>query len=432
MAYYFSLAWRNLRASLWLVAILIATLAVGVAASVTANVLRYALSRTPMPDKANLLLNVQNPDAGRHMGNLLNYTSAYKLSQLGKQYGVSTYSGVGFGVAMARSDMPTKHFKAYIRYTTRNFFDMFNVKLAKGRLWTMREGQSQAPVVVISKDVVRELFPEGDALGKTLTMGDVVYRIIGVTEPWNIKPRFYNLEHPAGPFGGSSTSVFMPVHDINMAPDDMMYQIGCPGVLHGFPDPAAIIPEACHWFRVWYLANSDADADALRRLVQSRLPDIFPARLARKMQVLNVNQVLERADLVPGSVRLYALLGMVFLLLCTVNASGMQLSRVLRRRGKIGIRRALGASRSDIVKQYMAEAVLIGGIAGALGIALTFAGLYGVRHALHTYYANMAQLDASMFGAMVLLIVVCSLLMGMVPAWLASLQEPSRVIKSTQ
>jgi putative ABC transport system permease protein len=166
--------------------------------------------------------------------------------------------------------------------------------------------------------------------------------------------------------------------------------------------------------------------------VKSQLPDLFSTRRARNLQLLNVRQILADSDIVPGPVRLYALLGTAFLVLCIINAAGMQLSRVLHSTTQIGIRRALGASRADVMRQYVCDAFLVGSMGGLLGIGLTFAGLGVVRQLPDVGYAHMAHMDGTMFCLMILTVLVCSLLVGAVPAWIASHADPAQVIKAAR
>ncbi|HET8897965.1 MAG TPA: ABC transporter permease [Rhodanobacteraceae bacterium] len=431
-AYYFRLAWHGLRKAPWLSSLMVLTLAVGIASSVTTNALRYMLARNPMPDKAALLLSVQDPSMPTHMGNLLSFPVVQQLGKLGKDLGRYAYTGLGIDVEAMRPDSPLKHVKVGIRYTTRTFFAMFDVPVHAGRVWTQAEQTEHAPVAVLARSLAEQLFPGEDALGETVLIGHRAYTVIGIAADWDPKPRFYNLQHPAGPFGGGGFGISVPVTTIDLAPSTMKYQISCPNGEFGMPEPKDIIKRGCSWFSAWYLANSPQDALRLRRLLEARLPEIMPARQARKIAILDVSQIIDMADLVPGSVRVYALLGLAFLTLCVVNAGGMQISRVLRSREQIGIRRAMGASRWEIVKQFLFDALLIGSVGGFLGMALTFVSFLMVRKFLDTGYANMAQMNVVVFMAMIALVLVCSLLVGVVPAWLASLENPAKTIKSAQ
>lgn len=433
LQYYFSLTLQSLQRTRWLTSLMILTLAVGIAAGMVTITLRHALSMDPIPGKSELLMGLQDPSAGTYAANLFDYVHAHALARLGGQNADSTFTGQGIVTSLSVHGHEVSNGRGLgIRYATLNFFQMFNVPLERGRMWTATEGENAAPVMVINRDTADALFPDGDAIGQQVRLGHTLYTIIGITGEWNPRPRYYNLNGPAGAFGGGGDAIFLPVTAIRYAPDDMMVPRGCTSGLATRALPSTFLTAECAWLSVWYLTHSPRDAFALKQVLKSQLPALLRPYRANELQLLNVREILLDADIVPGSVRLYSMLGVIFLALCVVNASGMQLSRVLRSSSQIGVRRALGASRADIIQQYMCDALAVGGGGGALGMVLTFAALYCVRQLPGLMYADMARMDGAMFALMIALVIACSVLAGMVPAWVASRADPALVIKVAQ
>jgi putative ABC transport system permease protein len=433
--YYFSLALRGFRRTPWLGSLMVVTLAVGLAAGMTTTTLRYALGLDPIPRKSERLLNLQDPTAPYHSGGMFDYGRAKALSRLGGRYAEATVSGFGIITSVSIDGRRRSEERGLgIRYATAEFFRMFDVPLLRGRIWTAAEAADASPVVVLSEDAAGEFFPHGDAIGRQIRLDKTLYTVIGISGHWNPQPRYYNLGSPAGAFGGGAPSMFVPVTEIQYAPNKMMVQEACSrlGDTSLMPRPSTLLSPGCEWLNVWYLAHSTRDAKLLARSVKSQLPDLFSTRRARNLQLLNVRQILADSDIVPGPVRLYALLGTAFLALCIINAAGMQLSRVLHSTTQIGIRRALGASRADVMRQYVCDAFLVGSMGGLLGIGLTFAGLGVVRQLPDVGYAHMVHMDGTMFCLMILTVLVCSLLVGAVPAWIASHADPAQVIKAAR
>jgi putative ABC transport system permease protein len=436
LRYYFLLALVGVRRSPWLVVLIIISMGVGVATCMTVVTWRHALSLDPIPQKSHRLFNLQDPAAPYNSGGYFTYDTLRKLRHVDPQNAEAVLMAGAVG-DLSREDDSSHLYGVGVRYATSNFFRVFDVPLLEGRAWTSEEAQEGTPVAVIRRDVAEKYFPGSSPLGRRIHVGKTLFTIIGVTGAWNPQPRYYDLSSAAGAFGGGGDAVFVPETAIRYAPDNLMVSMTCHSRNQAQndspPEPSSLLDSSCEWLTIWYLVDH-RDLPRLRRALKNQLPDLLRASRTRKLRLLDVPQILAAADIVPGSVHLYVLLGLFFLLLCVVNASGMQLSRLMRHAPQIGIRRALGASRGDIVQQYLCDALLIGVLGGLLGIALTFAGLYGLRHIPERYvsYAHMARMDSGMFAAMLLLVLVCSMLAGVIPAWMASRSDPATVIKAAQ
>src|SRR5690606_18401140 len=164
-------------------------------------------------------------------------------------------------------------------------------------------------------------------------------------------------------------------------------------------------------------------AYARQQQQQGRIQHAGNARMFSLMQWLDYNRV------VPRDVRLQTWIAMAFLLICLFNTVGLLLANFLRRSGEIGTRRALGASRSDIFKQCLVEAGLVGLSGGLLGWLLTLLGLWAVR-TQPVEYADLARLDLPMFAATFAMALFASLLAGVFPALRASGVAPAMQLKT--
>lgn len=431
LGYYFGLAARRLRRTPWLTLLMILSLAVGIAAGMTTITLRYVLGLDPVPGKGERLASLQAPSAPSPTDSMFTYADAMALARMGGSGVDAVISGEGITTALsAAGRSETISQGVGIRYASSGFFRMFGVPVERGRTWTREEEESAAPVAVVEESMATHLFHGADPIGKQLRVGDTQYTVIGVTGYWNPRPRYYDLDGVAGPFGGGGDAIFLPVTAVRYAPDSLMVTRACFGLQSTLSSPPELLSAPCRWLGVWYLARSRKDAHALARALESALPRMLPADRAEQLRLRSVRQMLADADVVPAPVRLYAVLGVAFLMLCVLNASGMQLSRVLRTGALIGIQRALGASRAEIVRQYLCDALLVGSLGGALGMGLTCAALSAVRRLPDVYYADMARMDGAMFALMVVLVFACSVLVGVVPAWLAGRTDPAALIKA--
>jgi putative ABC transport system permease protein len=138
---------------------------------------------------------------------------------------------------------------------------------------------------------------------------------------------------------------------------------------------------------------------------------------------------LDTNEVVPNDVRLQVWLAFGFLLVCLVNTTGLLLAKILRRSGEIGVRRALGASRTDILRQCLVEAGLVGLAGALLGLGFALGGLWLVRQQPDAY-AQLARLDSSMLVTTFALAITASLLAGLLPALRAMQVAPAMQLKS--
>ena len=137
---------------------------------------------------------------------------------------------------------------------------------------------------------------------------------------------------------------------------------------------------------------------------------------------------------VPEQVRVNTLIGLGFLAVCLINAVGLMLAKFGSRAGELGVRRAMGGSRTDIFLQCLVETALIGLVGGVLGTGLTALGL-AIDRALLAPGAKSVQLDSltSIDGGMLAIIlavaVVSTVGVGLFPAWRASRVQPAWQLK---
>ena len=188
----------------------------------------------------------------------------------------------------------------------------------------------------------------------------------------------------------------------------------------------------CAWIQYWVELDSAADAPAFKAYLdnysdQQRAAGRFERPANTRLR--NVMELLEFRNVVPGDVRLQMWLAFGFLLVCLVNTVGLLLAKFLRRSGEIGVRRALGASRTEIFKQCLVEAGTIGLAGGMLGLLLALGGLWAVRQR-PADYAALAHLDGSMLLLTFALAIAASLLAGILPAWRAMQVAPAVQLKT--
>jgi putative ABC transport system permease protein len=113
-----------------------------------------------------------------------------------------------------------------------------------------------------------------------------------------------------------------------------------------------------------------------------------------------------------------------------MNAMGLMLARLIGRTQDISVRRALGASRTAIVRQCLVETTVIGILGAVLGLLLTILGVLAMRAALADDFAALAYLNAKAIGIEVLLAIAATIGAGLYPTWRAAHVEPALQLKA--
>lgn len=436
--YYLDLALRSLKRNKVLTALMIVAIAVGIGASMTTLTVMHLLSGDPLPGRSQHIFYPQvdpGPDPGKNHQpwDMMDYRSALDLwsaHRADRQAMVTSSS-----VRLTAPGVNQPAVMAPMLSTTSDFFPMFEVPFRYGNAWTAHDDGSRARVAVISADLNNKLFHGEDSVGRTLRLKDSDVRIIGVLAPWRPSPQFYDVA--GGRFSNGDTAGFYSRPEDVFMPFSSALEVNAGGfqpfTCWRVPDNLSDLRNSpCVWVALWVQLDTPAKVDAYRRYLASyaaqqkalgRFVHADNTDMPSLMQWLDINQV------VPSDVRLQTWLAFAFLAICLFNTIGLLLAKFLRRAGEIGVRRALGASRSAVFAQCLVEAGLIGLLGGLGGLLLTQLGLWLIRRQ-PVEYADLVHLDASMFLLTFALAIAASLLAGVLPALRASRITPALQLKT--
>ncbi|MFC4764178.1 ABC transporter permease [Dyella koreensis] len=431
-SYYLDLALRSLKRNKVLTVLMVVAIALGIGACMTTLTVLHVLSGDPLPDKSARLFypqidpkDMDDYQPGMEPARQLTWTDGMNLLKAKRGQRQALMTGGSVPVQPAQSGLDP--FFSDARYTTADFFPMFETPFLYGRGWGESEDDGKARVVVITRALNEKLFGGKDSTGQILRLKDTGFRVIGVLDTWRPNPHFYDLN--TGEYSGAE-DIFLPLstsRDVKLERDGSM---NCWG--HGAGGDDELESSTCVWLQFWVELESPAKAADYRVFLDNyskeqkalgRFQRPSNVRLSNVMQWLDVNQV------VPSDVRLQSWLALGFLVVCLVNTVGLMLAKFLRRSGELGVRRALGASRFRIFTQLLVEAGVIGLAGGVGGLLLAFGGLWLVRQQ-PADYASLAHLDLRMLLATFALALVSSLLAGWLPAWRACQITPALQLKS--
>lgn len=438
--YYLKLALRSVVRTPWISALMVLAIGLGIGACITTQTVYHLLSGDPLPQKSGRIFYPQvDPETGTYVRrdppDLMDYTSAVELWRSGR---ADRQALVASGpVQILRAGVSSMSFDADMLATTHDFFPMFDVPFQYGGPWSPADDAAQAHVAVISKSLNDRLYGGADSVGRMLPLAHGSVRIVGVLKHWRPAPVFFEVAGGHYFSNGDTASyytrapqVYLPFFASQKLDGGRFQVFTCWAMPTG---TANLEHQPCEWVSLWVQLGTAAKARAYRRYLvdysnQQRALGRFThptnVRLMDLMQWLRFNRV------VPGDVRIQAIVAWAFLVICLVNVAGLLLTKLLRRSGEYGVRRALGASKKAIFAQCLWEALVIGVLGGLLGLLLAVAGLWMVRQQ-PVAYADLAQPDPRMLLLTIGLSLLASMAFGLWPAWRASRISPAQQVKTS-
>jgi putative ABC transport system permease protein len=274
-----------------------------------------------------------------------------------------------------------------------SLFEIYNLDMDEGRLFTDSEIRSRANAVVLGSAAKENLFPVIDPIGKTIKIGDEDFLVVGTAA--KRKTLFGDL---ANNFAMVPYTTYMTKF-WKESDNRMIYASVRPGV-----DLERAKDEIINVMR-------------RERGLKGNQPNDF--------SVMTSDATLEMINTITGPVgAILTALSSIGLLVGGIGVMNMMLVSVTERTGEIGIRKAVGATRSDILWQFLIEAGTLTGIGGVVGIIMGMAAAAAV--------SALAGLPAKFSVFYVLLGVILSvsvgIFFGIYPANRASKLDPVKAM----
>jgi putative ABC transport system permease protein len=277
-----------------------------------------------------------------------------------------------------------------------NWADVRGEAVASGEHLSDDDDRTLARVAVIGSDVAQTLFHGEEPLGKVIRIADVPFQVKGVMAP-----------RGAGPGGVSLDN--MLVIPVSTSAKRLFNRDYLTTLVVQLED-----------------ANeSDRVADDVRAVLRERHRIIPPAEddftvsspRATLAQITSVGTMLSKV--VTGVAVIATLIGGAVIM-------SLMLIGVSERRREIGLRRAIGATRRDVLRQFLVEAALIAVVGGAIGIVVGAGGA--------TIGALLQKLPPAyewqIIGAAFAISLAVGILFGLYPAWKAANVDPIEALRS--
>jgi putative ABC transport system permease protein len=270
------------------------------------------------------------------------------------------------------------------RTPTTEYFSTLRIPVLRGRNFTSADGEDAAPVVIVSDSMARKFWPNEEPIGRRLRV---------VNGPWlTIVGVFGDVIHDW--FNRRNTpAMYRP---FRQAPTDYMCL-----VIRTAGDPATLAPAARR-----ALLGVDPDQPVFEVMTMRRA---LHERTIGLLYLSAIMAVFAAMALLLASVGLYALITYL----------------VAQRRHEIGVRIALGASASDVVRLTVGQALRLTLTGAAIGLVLSIA----LSRLMEAGMLGIATSDARVFAGFAAVLIVTALLAGYVPARRAAAIDPITALR---
>jgi putative ABC transport system permease protein len=432
--YYLELALRSLKQSKALTALMVLAVAMGIGACMTTLTVLYVVSGDPIPAKSSRLFYPQLEPRDEDNGfydrgeppTQLSWRDATSLMNAKRADHQAVMTG-GMGPVQPANGAQDPFF-VHARYTTADFFPMFDVPVKYGHVWSATEDESRERIAVISTTLNDKLFHGEDSIGRTVRYNGADLRVVGVLDPWRPHPHFYDLNADSY---AEAEDIYIPLGTARDIRGQRAGSRDCWGK-GGKVEEDSLETANCTWVQLWVEIDDPAKVAGYKAFLthysdEQRAAGRF--HLPTNVRLRNVNEWLDLNQVVPKDVHLQVWLALGFFVVCLVNTVGLMLAKFLRRSAEVGVRRALGASRGAVFAQLVTEAGIVGVAGGLGGVVLALFGLWMVRKQPDAY-ASLAHLDLTMLAATIGMAIVATIVAGLLPAWRACQVTPALQLKT--
>lgn len=436
LRYYLKLGALSIRANWALSTLMVTAIAIGIGACMTIVTVRHVMADNPIEHRNDVLFHVQldnwNPNDPYEEPNeppeQVTYLDATALLEAGRAHR-QVISFKSDRVVQPDGDgvLP---FQELVRATSADFFAMFDVPFLYGSGWDAGADRAEERVVVLSKPMNERIYGGEDSTGRMLMMNNEPYRVVGVLDEWHPVPKFYDVNN--NPFEGPE-DIYAPFSlavsgEWGSSGNNSCWKPPEEGGYEGY------LASECIWIQMWVELTDDANKEAYAQFLDDYVTEQkalgrFPRELNNRLST--PAEWMVNREVVDDTVSVLLALAVLFLVVCLLNTIGLLLAKVVRRKNDISLRRALGASKAELFKQYIIEAGMIGVVGGVAGIGMTWLGLRGIENVFADYdfIAYLVSMDWEMVGLAVMLAIVSALGAAMYPTWQACRVSPASTLR---
>jgi putative ABC transport system permease protein len=284
-------------------------------------------------------------------------------------------------------------------WVTGKYFEAFGIPLKRGRFLTAQDNEGSEPVVVINETMARTWWGDGDPVGERMAWGGPRshgpwMRIVGVVADVKQGPLHSKVE----------IQTFQPWLQV---PDAMI---------------GDTIVGALRSLKI--SLRTQTDPLSVTSAVRARVREIDPSLPVTALQTME--QVVEKSAAPERfNTMMLTAFAMLALLLAALGIGGVLATSVSRRTQELGIRMALGAQRSTLLRMILGEGMSLALIGIAIGLPLAFI----LTRLISTLLFNVSPRDPATFLSVAVLLIIVALTAAFIPARRATSIDPIAALR---
>lgn len=311
---------------------------------------------------------------------------AEKLDEIS---GIDAYSPAVNGNASIKNDSNTSVTTSYIG-TDNNYSLVQDKTISEGRFLTSFDIDGTLNVAVVGSYIANELFPDNDAVGSYISMSGQKFKIVGIHTQVD---------------GGEENSN----DDLIIIPYTVAQRLGRAGSIN----------------TIYVRVTNSNEVNLIQNLIENELYSLY--KNEDYYNVTSQEAMLETLSSVTGTLSIVlGGIAAISLLVGGIGIMNIMIVSVTERTREIGIRKAIGAKKNNILMQFLIEGLILTGLGGILGIALgclaiTIIGKLGLVPAVYSIKWILIAFFVSL---------LTGIIFGLFPAYKAAKLDPIVALRS--